>query len=67
MQTYLYSTYQSSFKLFEIKYSIKNKVNSPILVINFSPKAFDCLRLIFEPINSIFFQYFKGVHLKPAL
>ena len=67
MQIYLYNIYQSSFKLFEIKYIIKNKVNSPMLVINFSPKAFDCLRLIFVPIYSIFFQYFKGVQVKPAL
>ena len=36
MQTYLYSIYQSSFKLFEIKYIIKNKTYSPVLVINFS-------------------------------
>ena len=72
MLTYLYSKYQSGFEFFNIRYIIKNKVNSPILVINFSPKAFGCLRLIFLPIcNKFFFSilrtftiYFKK---KPAL
>ena len=61
MQTYLYSILYSSFKLFKIRYIIKNKINLPVLVINFSPKAFGCLRLIFVPICSIFFHCFKGV------
>ena len=62
MHTYLYSIYQNSFTLFKIRYIIKNKVNSPAVTINFSFKAFGCLRLIFVPIYCIFLQYFKGVH-----
>ena len=61
MQTYLYSIYQSSFKLFNIRYVIKNRVNSPVLVINFSLKGFGCLNLIVVPICIIFLLYFKGV------
>ena len=58
MQTHLNSIYQSRFKLFEIRYIFKNKVNSPVLVINFSPKAFGCLKLIFVLIYSIFDSVF---------
>ena len=59
---YLYSKYQSSSKLLKIRCIIKTKINLPDLVINFSPKALGCLRLIFVPVYIIFFYYFKGVH-----
>ena len=55
MHTYLSSIYQSSFKLFKIRCIIQNKVNSPVVTINFSFKAFDCLTLIFVPIYTIYF------------
>ena len=58
MLTYLYSIYQSSFKPFKIRYIIKNKVNSPVVTINFSFKAFGYLRLILVPKYSIFFAEF---------
>ena len=60
MLTYLYSIYQSSFTLLKIRYIIKNKVNSPVITINFSLKAFGYLRLIFVPEYSIFFALFSG-------
>ena len=62
MLAYLYSIYKISFKFFKIRYAIKYKVNSPVLVINFGPKAFGRVRLIFAPIDRIFFQYYKGVY-----
>ena len=63
MHTCVYRICQSCFKLCKIRYIIKNKVNSRVLVINFSLKAFGCLKLIFIPVYIIlFFQYFKGVH-----
>ena len=63
MLTYLYSIYQSSFKLFKIRYIIRNKVNSSVITINFRFKAFGCLRLILVPRYSIFFIVFlSGVH-----
>ena len=62
MHTYLYSIYLSSFKIFKIRYIIKNKVSSPVVTINFSFEAFGCLWLIFVSIYYILLQYFKGVH-----
>ena len=61
MHTYVYRICHSCYKLCKIRYII-NKVNSHVLVINFSLKAFGCLRLIFVPVYNIFLQYFKGGH-----
>ena len=58
-----FRTYQTTFKLFKIRHIIKNNVNSPVLVITFSPKAFGCLRLfiqyIFSSILRTFTIYFN--------
>ena len=60
MLTYLYGIYQSSFKLFKIRYIIRNKVNSSVIIINFRFKAVGCLKLILVPRYSIFFVVFYG-------
>ena len=62
MLTYLYSIYQSSFKIFKIRYIIKNKINSPLIRINFRFKAFGCPRLFLYLCTVHFLQYFTGVH-----
>ena len=59
MLTYLYSIYQSSFKLFKIRYIIRN-INSYVIIINVRFKAFGCLRLILVPRYGIFFAVFYG-------
>ena len=62
MLTYLYSIYQSSFKLFKIRYFITNKVNSLVITINFRFKAFGYLRLFLYLYTVYFLLYFTGVH-----
>ena len=55
--TLIYTVYfRVALNFVKIRYAIKNKVNSRVLVINFSLKAFGCLKLIFAPISNIFFS-----------